>query len=108
MFDSKEQVQQRLPIPLPKAKFGSPGNLDEQTEEDASAATPKVGDPEDGDPEVPSSSTYSLDDQIHALTTQFDAYWDESQEHRVARSQDMDAIRVEKTTICTSQDLITQ
>ena len=78
MLDSEEQVQQRLPIPLPKTKFGSPGDLDEEIDDDAAATTPSVGDPEDGDPEVPSSSTQSLVDQIHALTTRFNAYWDES------------------------------
>ena len=74
-------MQQRLPIPLPKAKFRSLGDSDEETEEDALAATPSEGDPEDGDPKVPFSSTQSLAYQIHALTTRFDAYWDESQEH---------------------------
>ena len=68
MLDSEEQVQQRLPIPLPKAKFGSPDESDEEIDEDAPAATPSAG-----DPEVPSSSTQSLANQIHALTTQFDA-----------------------------------
>ena len=32
-------MQQHLPIPLPKAKFGSPGDSDEETDEDAPAAT---------------------------------------------------------------------
>ena len=108
MLDFEEQVKQGLPISLPKAKFGSPGDLEEETDEDAVTATPSAGDPEDGDLEVPSSSTQSLAKQIHALTTRFDAYWDESQEHRVALSQDMDAIRAKMPTIHASQDLITQ
>ena len=74
-------MQQRLPISLPKAKFRSLGDSDEETEEDALAATPSVGELEDCDPKVPFSLTQSLADQIHALTTRFDAYWDESQEH---------------------------
>ena len=74
MLDSEEQVQQRLPIPLSKAKFRSPSDLDEETDEDAVAATLSAGDPEDDDPEVPSSSTQSLADQIHVLTTRFDVY----------------------------------
>ena len=69
MLDFEEQVQQRLLIPLPKAKFGSSGNSDEEIDEDAPTTTPSVGDCEDGNPEVPSSSTQSLYDQIHALTT---------------------------------------
>ena len=107
MLDSEEQVQQCLPIPLPKAKFRSPGDSDEETDEDAPAATPSASDPEDGELEILSSSTQSLADRIHALTTRFDAYWDESQEHCVSLSQDMDAIRVEMATIRVSQDLIT-
>ena len=86
MLDAEEKVQQRLPIPLPKAKFGSPGNSDEETNEDAPTAKPSAGDPEDDDPEVPFSSTQSLAYQIHELTTRFDAYSDEFQEHRVALS----------------------
>ena len=100
MLDFEEQVQQRLPLPLPKAKFGSSSDLDKETNNDAAVATPSAGDPKDGDPEVPSSSTQSLADQIPALTTQFAAYWDESQEHRVALSQDTDAIRAEMAIIC--------
>ena len=107
-MDSKEQVQQRLPIPLPRAKFRSQDESSDETDDDVPAATPIAGDPEDGDPEVPSSSTQSLAYQSHALTTQVKAYWDESQEHRVALSQAMDAIRGEMATIHASQDLITQ
>ena len=107
MLDSEGQVQQRLPIPLPKAKFESLSDSNEETDEDVAVATLSAGDPKDKDPEVPSKSTQSLVDHIHALTTRFDAYWDESQEHRVALSQDMDAIRAEIATIRASQDHIT-
>ena len=99
MLDSEEQVQQCLPIPLPRVKFGSPDEFDDETDDDVPAATLRARDLVDGDPEVPSSSTKSLADHIHALTTRFDAYWDESQENRVALSQDMDSIRAEMVTI---------
>ena len=108
MLDPEEQVQQQLPIPLPKRKFGSPGESDEETDEDIRAATPNASNPVDGDLEVPSSSTQSLADQIHALTARFDAYWDELQEHRVVLSQDMDSILAEMAAIRASQDQITQ
>ena len=78
MLDSEEQVQQRLPISLPRVKFGSPDKSDDETDNDVPAATPSASDPVDGDPEVPSSSNQSLADHIHALTTRFDAYWGES------------------------------
>ena len=99
MLDSEEHVQQCLLIPLPKEKFGSPGDLDEETDDDATAVTPITGGLKDGDLEVPSSSTQSLADQIHALTARFDAYWDEFQEHRVALSQDVYAIKAEMAII---------
>ena len=57
MLDSEEQMQHRLPIPLPKAKFGISGDLDEDTDNDAIAATPSTG-----DPEVPSSWAQCLAD----------------------------------------------
>ena len=74
MLDSEEQVQQRLPIPLPRAKFGSPDEFDDETDDDVPAATPSASNLVDGDLEVPFSSTQSLADQIHALTTRFDVY----------------------------------
>ena len=55
-------MQQRLPIPLPKVKFGSSGDLDEEIDDDAAPATPSASDPKDDDPEVPSNSTQSLAD----------------------------------------------
>ena len=81
MLDSEEQVQQRLPIPLARVKFGSPDESDDETDDDAPTTTPSSSDPVDDDPEVPYSLTQSLADQIHALIACFDAYWDESQEH---------------------------
>ena len=108
MLDSEDQVQQCLPIPLPRVKFGSPNESDDETDDDVPAATPSMSDLVDGDSEVPSSSTQSLANQIHALTTHFDAYWDESQEHLVALIQDVDSIRAKMAAIRASQDQISQ
>ena len=57
MLDFEEQVQQHLPIPLPRVKFGSPDESDDETDDDVPAATPSASDPVDDDLEVPSSST---------------------------------------------------
>ena len=86
MLDFEDQVQQHLPIPLPRVKFGSLEESgdevdNDETDDDVSTATPKSSGLVDDDPEVPSSLTQSLADQIHALTAHFDAYWDESQKH---------------------------
>ena len=56
MLDFEEQVQQRLPIPLPRVKFGSLDEFDEETDEDVPTAIPSTSDLVDGYPEVPSSS----------------------------------------------------
>ena len=67
MLDFEEQVQQRLPILLPRVKFESPDESSDETDDDKTyddvpTTTPKASDPVDGDPEVPSSSTQSLVD----------------------------------------------
>ena len=108
MLDSEEQVQQRLPIPLARVKFRSPGKSDEETDDDVLVATPSASDKVDDDPEVPYSSAQSLGDQIHALTARFNAYWDESQENWVSMSQDIDSTRDEMAAIQAGQDQIAQ
>ena len=60
MLDSEEQVQQRLPIPLPKVNFRSSGDSNEETDDDAASATPSEGNTKDDDPEAPSSLTQFL------------------------------------------------
>ena len=62
MLDFEEQVQQGLPIPLPRVKFGSPDESDDETDDDVPMATPNASDLVDGDPKVSSSSTQSLVD----------------------------------------------
>ena len=58
MLDFEEQVQQRLPIPLPRVKFKIPNETDDdEPDDDAPTATPSASDLVDGDPEIPSSST---------------------------------------------------
>ena len=53
MLDSEKQVQQRLPIPLPKVKFESPNKVstfDDETDDDVLTATPNASDPVDSGP----------------------------------------------------------
>ena len=100
-------MQQRLPIPLPMAKFRSSTESKKEADNDAAAAAHSEGESEDDDPEVPSNSTPPLADQIHELTTRFDAYWDETQEHCVALSKYMDALKAKMTIIRSNQDQIT-
>ena len=57
ILDFEKQVQQRLPIPLPRVKFGSLDESNDEIDDDVPTATPSTSDLVDDDPEVPSSST---------------------------------------------------
>ena len=92
-------MQQCLPISLPKSKFESSAELAGEVDDDAASVSHGEGESEDSDPEVPSNSTQPLADQIHALNTRFNAYWDEIRKHRLALSQNMDALKAEMAII---------
>ena len=49
--------------------------------------------------EAPSSPTPDLEDPVLALTDHFDALWDETQEHRVLITQDMEDLRTDMHTV---------
>ena len=53
--------------------------------------------------EAPSSPTPDLEDPVLALTNRFDAFWDETQEHRVLITQDMEALRADMFTVLANQ-----
>ena len=57
---------------------------------------------------APSSPTPDLEDPVLALTDRFDAFWDETQEHRVLITQDMEALRVDTHTVLANQATILQ
>ena len=57
---------------------------------------------------VVTSPSPTLEDQVQDLTTLFDAFWDETQEHRVTMSQYMDALRADMRTILRNQQVIQQ
>ena len=46
-----------------------------------------------------SSPTLDFEDPVLALTERFDAFWDETQEHRVLLTQDMEALRADMRTV---------
>ena len=49
--------------------------------------------------EASSSLSQTLEDQVHDLIVRFDAYWDETQEHHVSISQEIDTLKVDMTTV---------
>ena len=53
-----------------------------------------------------SSPSQILEDQVHGLTTRFDAYWDETQEHQVSKRQEMEEPKAKLDTILHNQEII--
>ena len=57
---------------------------------------------------APSNPTPDLEDPVLAHTEHFDALWDETQEHRVLLTQNMDALRADIRTVLANQATILQ
>ena len=55
--------------------------------------------PQPSHEEDPGGPSTPLEDQVLDLTARFEAYWDETQEHRVLVSQDLEALRADMRTI---------
>ena len=58
--------------------------------------------------ETPSSPTPDLEDPVLALTDHFDAFWDETPEHQVLITQDVEALRADMCTVLANQATILQ
>ena len=57
---------------------------------------------------APSSPSPDPEDPVLSLTERFDALWDETQEHRVLVTQDMEALRADMRTVLANQATILQ
>ena len=57
---------------------------------------------------APPSPSPDLEDPVLSLTERFDAFWDETQEHRVLVTQDMEALRADMRTVLANQAIILQ
>ena len=51
-------------------------------------------------------SPHPIENQVHDLTMRFDAFWDESQEHHVSMSQEMDQLKRKMKTLSDNQEII--
>ena len=112
-------------VPRPEGTYDSGHEpLDEHELHDYQACFGLLGDPHDDIGEssthpppippqqtsgaAPSSPTPDLEDPVLALTERFDALWDETQEHRVLLTQDMEALRIDMCTVLANQATILQ
>ena len=89
-----------------QARFGLLG--DPQDDLGQSSTHPPPPPPPPTSEAAPSSPTPDLEDPVLTLTDRFDAFWDETQEHRVLITQDMEALRTDVRTVLANQATILQ
>ena len=85
-----------------QARFGLSGD----PQGDAGQSSTHPPPPHPASAEAPSSPNPDLEDPVLALTDHFDAFWDETQEHRVLITQDMEALSVDMNTVLANQATI--
>ena len=89
-----------------QACFGLLG--DPQEDIGQSSTHPPPPPPQQPSEAAPSSPTPDIEDLVLALTERFDAFWDETQEHRVLLTQDMEALRADMHTVLANTAIILQ
>ena len=89
-----------------QARFGLLG--DPQDDLGQSSTHPPPPPPQPTLEAAPSSPTSDLEDPVLARTNRFDAFWNETQEHQVLITQDMEALRVDVRTVLANQAAILQ
>ena len=88
------------------ARFGLLG--DPQEDIGQSSSHPPSPPPQQPTEAAPSIPTPDLEDPVLSLTERFDAFWDETQEHRVLLTQDMEALQADMCTVLANQATILQ
>ena len=88
-----------------QARFGLLGDPQEDIGQSSTHPPPPPQQPSEA---APSSPTPDLEDPVIALTECFDALWDETQEHRVLLTRDMEALRADMCTVLANQAIILQ
>ena len=83
-----------------QARFGSLGDIGQ-----SSSHPPPPSQPTEA---AHSSPTPDLEDPMLSLTELFDAFWDETQEHRVLLTQDMEALCADMRTVLATHATILQ
>ena len=89
-----------------QARYGFPG--DPQRDIGQSSSHPPPPPSQQPTEAPPASPSPDPEDPVLSLTERFDAFWDETQEHRVLVTQDMEAFRVDMRTVLANQAIILQ
>ena len=105
VYDSGHEPSDEDELPDYRARYGFLGDTQEDIGQPSSQPPPPPQQPQET---VPPSPSPDLEDPVLALTERFDAFWDETQEHRVLVTQDMEALRADMHTVLANQAIILQ
>ena len=105
VYDSGHEPSDEDELPDYRARYGFLGDTQEDIGQPSSRPPPPPQQPQET---VPPSPSPDLEDPVLSLTERFDAFWDETQEHRVLVTQDMETLRADMRTVLANQAIILQ
>ena len=106
VYDSGHEPSNEDDLPDYRARFGFLGDTQEDLGQSSSHRPPPP--PQQPQAAAHPSPSPDLEDPVLSLTERFDAFWDETQEHRVLVTQDMEAFRADMRTVLANQAIILQ
>ena len=113
VYDSGHEPSDEDELPDYRARFGFLGDTQDDLGQSSSHPPPPQSHPPPPPPQqpqatAPPSPSPDLEDPVLSLIERFDAFWDETQEHRVLVTQDMEALRADMRTVLANQAIILQ
>ena len=114
VYDSGHEPSDEDELPDYRARFSFLGDTQEDIGQSSSrpppppSSRPPPPPPQQPPAAAPPSPSPDLEDPVLSLTERFDAFWDETQEHRVLVTQDMEALRADMQTVLANQAIILQ
>ena len=106
VYDSGHEPSDEDELPDYRARYGFLGDTQEDIGQSSSRPPPPP--PQHPQVTVPPSPSPDIEDPVLSLTERFDAFWDETQEHRVLVTQDIEALRADMRTVLANQATILQ
>ena len=114
VYDSGHEPSDEDELPDYRAHFSFLSDTQEDIGQSSSrpppppSSRPPPPPPQQPPAAAPPSPSPDLEDPVLSLTERFDAFWDETQEHRVLVTQDMEALRADVQTVLANQAIILQ
>ena len=106
VYDSGHEPSDKDELPDYQARFGFLGDTRDDIGQSSSHPPPPP--PQQPQAAAPPSPSPDLEDPVLSLTECFDAFWDETQEHRVLVTQDLEGLRADMWTVLANQAIILQ